>query len=55
MEFVGWYTTGDVPSSEDVNLHEQVSISMNIFIVWEDNGRLVLKIMHNQRHLLILA
>lgn len=24
MEFVGWYTTGDTPSTDDIDLHEQV-------------------------------
>ena len=24
MEFLGWYTVGDLPSEEDVKFHEQV-------------------------------
>ncbi|XP_003383703.1 PREDICTED: COP9 signalosome complex subunit 6-like [Amphimedon queenslandica] len=24
MEFVGWYTTGDTPSTDDIDLHEQI-------------------------------
>ena len=26
MEFVGWYTNGDTPTSDDTLLHEQVLI-----------------------------
>ena len=28
MEFVGWYTNGDVPSADDSTLHQQVIITI---------------------------
>ena len=28
MEFLGWYSIGDVPSAEDTNFHKQVCTSM---------------------------
>lgn len=33
MEFVGWYTTGDAPSPDDVDLHGQVRITMWVVVI----------------------
>jgi len=26
MDFLGWYTTGEEPTSSDINVHKQVSV-----------------------------
>jgi hypothetical protein len=26
MDFLGWYTTGEQPTSSDINVHKQVSV-----------------------------
>ncbi len=31
MDFVGWYTTGDVPDQMDVQFHKQVRFDLSFF------------------------